>query len=72
MYLAKKLPEQTVDAGPKRYRCAWAVHATGFSGHGDWFESRATVEAWVKHLNSDLPELHHWVEESPCLPAAPS
>lgn len=44
------------------YRVAWVSGITGASGHGNWFEDYAMVDAIVKQANKDWPMLGHWVD----------
>lgn len=40
----------------------WYVKATGFKGQGSPIRE-ADARAWVKQLNNDWPNLHHYCEE---------
>lgn len=46
----------------KRYRVAWRSRQTEYTGHGEWFQDRTLVSAWVKEGNKD-GAIDHWLEE---------
>ena len=51
------------DERPKKWRVAWRMKETGVTGHGKGSEDKETIEAWVKSMNEEHPDMEHWLEE---------
>jgi hypothetical protein len=48
----------------KMYRIEWRSKNTNYRGHGDWFESKSCIKAWIDHLNYEYKrDIDHWLVE---------
>jgi len=48
------------------YRVEYKYLHTNFTSHGDWFESKDLVKAWVDYANKEYKGLvYHWIGEPP-------
>jgi hypothetical protein len=46
------------------YRVEYKYLNTNFTSHGDWFESKYLVKAWVDYANKEYKGLvYHWIGE---------
>jgi hypothetical protein len=47
------------------YRVEYKYLNTNFTSHGDWFESKDLVKAWVDYANKEYKGLvYHWIGKS--------
>ena len=44
-----------------RYRIYWST-STGVTGHGTAFLELELADAWLNHLNTEYPDMSHWLE----------
>jgi hypothetical protein len=52
-------------------RIAWRNLATGYTGHGSFYDVPAVVQLHVNALNIDYKgKIHHWVETEASIEAA--
>lgn len=47
-----------------QYRIEWRHRVTNETGQGPWFNSAQGLYDEVKRLNSEMPEVRHWVHDS--------